>query len=465
MKIERRCSLPFISVLAMVLVCSTVGLAKKEVHTGPCMKSVSSAIARSDGADSLFPDFVTHWWEKNARNYPGVCLTSKPNATARNYLLVFSTSAQYYSGLMPTTHTFTSTSSSTLNANGSLVDQSGNTWLYTATGNAQTTTTATVHENVPYTDRYVGLFLRTYDSTGRIIRSDGHVYRSRIGGDSSSTAGYNIGSALSNINARGKMLRSALLAITSDQDAPLPAIQAEAAKVETVSESRSASISVAPGSAAQQTRASAPASGAVVEISSDPLGADIEIDGDFVGNTPSSVGIAAGEHTVTISKAGYKQWERVLKSTAGNIRIAAVLNPIPTAVDVHQDGNQSGVNRSSPSIASTSIITDPEPTVDSSPGMAEEDLIGISCAGNPTVRHDGIEVTSVQPKGLADSIGIKSGDLILAVDGHYLYTIDGLRAELRGHRPGAQLTIRYRHYQLTYENRLVLARDSTSTSK
>jgi hypothetical protein len=36
------------------------------------------------------------------------------------------------------------------------------------------------------------------------------------------------------------------------------------------------------------------------EILSDPLGADIDIDGAFVGSTPSSVGISAGEHSLSL---------------------------------------------------------------------------------------------------------------------------------------------------------------------
>jgi hypothetical protein len=212
----------FVPVLAVVLLAihSVAWAKKKEVYTGPCTKSVSSAIATSNGAETLFPDFVTHWWKKNAKNYPGVCLSSKPNPAARNYLMVFSTSEGYYSGLMPTTHTYTSASSTTFSADGSATDQYGNRWNYTATGDAQTTTATTVNENVRYTDRTVGLFAKTYDSTGRIIRSDWHLYRSRTGGDASSTFGYNMGSALSNINARGRMLKSALLAVENDRDAP-----------------------------------------------------------------------------------------------------------------------------------------------------------------------------------------------------------------------------------------------------
>ncbi len=221
---KKKFSMSFVPVLALLVLMHSVAWAKKkEVYAGPCTKRVSSAIATPNGAEPLFPDFVTHWWRKSATKYPGVCLSSKPDPAARNYLMIFSTSESYYSGLMPTTRTYTSTSSTTFSADGSATDQYGNRWNYTATGDAQTTTTTRVNENVPYTDRAVGLFARTYDSTGRIIRSDGHLYRTRTGGDAANTFGYNMGSALSNINARGRMLKSALLAIETDQDAPLPA--------------------------------------------------------------------------------------------------------------------------------------------------------------------------------------------------------------------------------------------------
>src|SRR6202050_873421 len=52
----------------------------------------------------------------------------------------------------------------------------------------------------------------------------------------------------------------------------------------------------------------APAS-AKLQLGSDPPGADIEVDGSFVGNTPSDVQIAEGEHTVTVKKTGFKDWE------------------------------------------------------------------------------------------------------------------------------------------------------------
>jgi predicted metalloprotease with PDZ domain len=88
--------------------------------------------------------------------------------------------------------------------------------------------------------------------------------------------------------------------------------------------------------------------------------------------------------------------------------------------------------------------------------MQEEARIGIWLRGNPTARHDGIEVSGVQAEGPARSIDIKPGDVILAIDGHYLFTIEELRADLLRHESGARLMVRYRHNGLILENYLVL---------
>jgi hypothetical protein len=53
-------------------------------------------------------------------------------------------------------------------------------------------------------------------------------------------------------------------------------------------------------------------------MESDPPGADIEIDNNFVGNTPSDVQVAEGEHTVLVKKTGFKDWERKLKVSGGS---------------------------------------------------------------------------------------------------------------------------------------------------
>lgn len=55
-----------------------------------------------------------------------------------------------------------------------------------------------------------------------------------------------------------------------------------------------------------------------LSVSSTPGGADIEIDGSFVGNTPSEISVAEGNHAIVIKKAGFVPWERKLKITAGS---------------------------------------------------------------------------------------------------------------------------------------------------
>jgi hypothetical protein len=70
-----------------------------------------------------------------------------------------------------------------------------------------------------------------------------------------------------------------------------------------------------------------PAKTAVLKVSvtSTPDGADIEIDGSFVGNTPSVVELTPGEHVVVVKKSGYKAWERKLKVSGGEVKLTAEL--------------------------------------------------------------------------------------------------------------------------------------------
>jgi hypothetical protein len=63
-------------------------------------------------------------------------------------------------------------------------------------------------------------------------------------------------------------------------------------------------------------------------IDSAPVGADIEIDGAFVGNAPSTVTIAAGNHDIVLKKKGFADWSKKLNVTGGNIHLSAELIPL-----------------------------------------------------------------------------------------------------------------------------------------
>ncbi len=67
-------------------------------------------------------------------------------------------------------------------------------------------------------------------------------------------------------------------------------------------------------------------SAAKLQLESTPSGADIEVDGSFVGNTPSEVQVTEGEHSVTVKKSGFTTWDRKLKVSAGsNVHLNAEL--------------------------------------------------------------------------------------------------------------------------------------------
>lgn len=88
-----------------------------------------------------------------------------------------------------------------------------------------------------------------------------------------------------------------------------------------------------PPPAPTPTPAAAPAPAAPstgkLSITTIPDGADIEVDGSFVGNAPSDVQLPDGEHIVTVKKTGFKDWERKLKVSSGsNVRLNAELQKI-----------------------------------------------------------------------------------------------------------------------------------------
>ncbi len=68
---------------------------------------------------------------------------------------------------------------------------------------------------------------------------------------------------------------------------------------------------------------------ASISIDSTPAGADINIDGAFVGNTPSTVALAPGIHQVSVMMQGFVNWSRDLKVTGGTIHLNAVLQHVP----------------------------------------------------------------------------------------------------------------------------------------
>jgi hypothetical protein len=79
---------------------------------------------------------------------------------------------------------------------------------------------------------------------------------------------------------------------------------------------------------AQPVRRSSAASSegsAKVSITSPVVGADIEVDGAFVGNTPTTISLASGQHRVLV-KQGPKSWQRTVQvRDSSSITLTAAL--------------------------------------------------------------------------------------------------------------------------------------------
>ena len=60
------------------------------------------------------------------------------------------------------------------------------------------------------------------------------------------------------------------------------------------------------------------AANGTVNVSSNPSGADVSLDGEFVGNCPAVLKMSSGKHTVTVKMSGYKDWSRDITVQPGS---------------------------------------------------------------------------------------------------------------------------------------------------
>jgi hypothetical protein len=137
---------------------------------------------------------------------------------------------------------------------------------------------------------------------------------------------------------------------------------------------------VSPSSTASTLPPAAPnpsASAPKVTIASTPEGADIEIDGSFVGNTPSSIEVTPGDHQVVVKKSSYKPWERKLKVTNGDIKLNAEL--------------EQGSNGPAPVRSSNPNTNSPPNVADVQPGPSQQHT------PNQATQMATVEVSSIPP--------------------------------------------------------------------
>ena len=82
----------------------------------------------------------------------------------------------------------------------------------------------------------------------------------------------------------------------------------------------------APATDASPTvAASGPAAAqkAAVTVDANAPNCDIEVDGSFMGNTPSTLNLPPGKHDIVVKKTGYADWTRSMTVGSGSVRLIA----------------------------------------------------------------------------------------------------------------------------------------------
>jgi len=70
---------------------------------------------------------------------------------------------------------------------------------------------------------------------------------------------------------------------------------------------------------------SEPAKG-TVNVSSDPAGAHVSLNHNFIGNSPATLKLAPGKHIITVKMAGYQDWTREITLQSGSeVQLTATL--------------------------------------------------------------------------------------------------------------------------------------------
>ena len=114
-----------------------------------------------------------------------------------------------------------------------------------------------------------------------------------------------------------------LYTVVAAAQTPQPAVSAGSTQSRSTQSSTQSSTTPATN-AVSPVQATSPAAAEVnrekikCNFSSTPPGAEITLDGRYVGNTPSTVGVSTGTHVVVLFMPGFAQWKRELTVSSGS---------------------------------------------------------------------------------------------------------------------------------------------------
>jgi PEGA domain len=275
-----------------------------------CSKNISFAVAEGGGQPvPAIPKFTAKWLGGKSRKegFPALCFSQVPSLTQTNYLVVFSTTKNTFEGLKASAHTYRSSGQ----GNDAPVNSYGGTWSFAYAGAAPP---ATDTLELKRDDKPKQVAVRAYDQGGRTVSQ----------------------SDLGSISNRDKLLEKVFTDITKDavpegsrrsipSQSPVYYVNCdvEGQPVSPPIDGVPAKASVVTAAAAAPAPPDPPKS--ELEIWSYPVGADVFLDGNYVGKTPYAQEVSPGEHTVDLRKKNFAIWQRKVQTGPGKRRIGGNL--------------------------------------------------------------------------------------------------------------------------------------------
>jgi PDZ domain/PEGA domain len=169
-----------------------------------------------------------------------------------------------------------------------------------------------------------------------------------------------------------------------------------------------------------------------VKVTSTVPGAEIFVDENFVGNTPSTIDVAAGKHVIAVKKSGFQDWVRTVNFSGGLITLDAEL-----AAEANETAAADLPAKPAESAA------DQVPTL---PAQKPVGWIGVSTQSD----RKGALVTDVTAQSPAALAGIHVGDVILTFDGRRVKSGE-LRTLVATFKPGTRVPLSYASGSSTHE--------------
>lgn len=128
------------------------------------------------------------------------------------------------------------------------------------------------------------------------------------------------------IDDKGKARSQLYTLVDGDKSADLR-VTAVAAAPQSASAARTPRPQAAPAAAARQTVAEGAEKASVkCNFTTTPPGAEITLDGKYVGSTPSEIALTTGPHVIVYSMPGFAQWKRDLTVIPGSeLTVSATL--------------------------------------------------------------------------------------------------------------------------------------------